>query len=298
MSSLKGLCKSSNLQLSPSPFNEQRAFAELERIASFGPRPPGSPALQRTRSYLVTQLRTAGAHVSEDPFMGQTPLGPIPMTNLIAAIPGASTDIVMLAGHYDTKRLDHFIGANDGASSTAFLLEMARVLTQHAHPVTYWLVFFDGEEALKTWTDSDSLYGSRHLAGKLTASGDLKRIRAMILVDMIADRNLHIHRESNSDRQLTNLVFQQAQALSYGQYFLDRLLQVQDDHLPFAQAGVPAVDLIALDYGPFNLYWHTSHDTVDKCSPASLGIVGRVVLNTLAVLEKTAPTQARDRSTP
>lgn len=217
------------------------------------------------------------------------------MTNIIAVIPGSSSDIIMLAGHYDTKCLSRFIGANDGASSTAFLLEMARILAGHTHPVTYWLVFFDGEEALKTWSNSDGLYGSRHLAQKLAATDELKRIRAMILVDTIGDSNLHIHRESNSDPQLTNLVFHQAQALGYARYFIDRPVEVEDDHLPFLKtqtldngtiaSGTPAMDLIDLPYGPLNSYWHSRFDTVDKCSPVSLGIVGRVILRVLPVLE-------------
>jgi len=177
-----------------------------------------------------------------------------------------------------------FVGANDGASSTAFLIEMAHVLAQRRNRFTYWVVLFDGQEALKDWSASDGLYGSRHFAQSLSAD-QVKQIRAMFNVDMIGDRNLHIHRESHSDAQLTDLIFRDAQDLGYGRYFLERPLSVEDDHMPFVRAGIPAVELISLDYGPFNIFWHTPFDTVGKCSAVSLGIVGRVLLDALDDLE-------------
>ena len=207
------------------------------------------------------------------------------MTNVIARIPGAQPEIVILGGHYDTKRMKmRFVGANDGASSTAFLIEMAHVLAQRRNRFTYWIVLFDGEEALKSWSASDGLYGSRHFVQTLTKD-QVKQIRAMINVDMIGDRNLHIHRDTHSDPQLSNLIFREGQELGYGRYFLERPLPVEDDHMPFVRAGIPAVELISLDYGPLNLYWHTPFDTVGKCSATSLGIVGRVLLDALDDLE-------------
>ena len=147
------------------------------------------------------------------------------------------------------------------------------------------LVFFDGEEALQRWSNTDGLYGSRHFAQVLSAQVTLKHVRAVILVDMIADAHLDIHREAHSTPWLSDVVFAQAQRLGYGRYFLNRPLATEDDHVPFLELGVPAVDIIDLDYGPFNLYWHTKYDTISKCGPASLAIVARVVLATLAVLE-------------
>ncbi len=273
-------------------FDGHRAFADLGRLASFGPKRPGSRALEQSREFIAGQLCAAGAAFARDTFTASTPVGPAPMCNLIAKIPGASSSIVIIAGHYDTKRMDvRFVGANDGASSAAFLLEMARVLARRNNRLTYWLVFFDGEEALQCWSATDGLYGSRHFAQELSDQGTLNQVRAVILVDMIADAHLDIRREAHSTPWLSDIVFAQAQRLGYARYFLNSPRTIEDDHIPFLELGVPAVDIIDLDYGPFNLYWHTKYDTVDKCSPASLAIVARVVLATLAALETSSPSQ-------
>jgi Zn-dependent M28 family amino/carboxypeptidase len=193
----------------------------------------------------------------------------------------------MLAGHYDTARFEkiNFVGANDGGSSAAFLLEMARVLAHRKNKFTVWLVFFDGEEAEVQWSATDSLYGSRHLAEKLTASGELGRVEAMILVDMIGDAKLEIYRDANSTPWLSDVVFRTAKGLGYSKNFLEEEHAYQDDHNPFVNAGVSAVDIIDLDYGPNNSYWHSAKDTLDKCSPQSLAIVGKVTLGTIEALE-------------
>jgi glutaminyl-peptide cyclotransferase len=275
-------------------FSGGRAFEDLKHIASFGPRPAGSKPLSDTRRWIVNQLEQMGYKVEEDLFQGETPFGSVTMINLRVIIPGTSPKVVMLAGHYDTARYEefNFVGANDGGSSAAFLLEMARVLAHRKNKFTTWLVFFDGEEAMQKWSNTDSLYGSRHLAEKLTASGELGRIQAMILVDMIGDAKLDIYRDGNSTGWLTDIVFKTAKRLGYGKYFLDEAHGYVDDHMPFIDAGVSAVDIIDLDYGPrsadhpMGAYWHTAKDTVDKCSPLSLTIVGQVVLGTVEELEK------------
>ncbi len=269
-------------------FNGGRAFEDLKHLVSYGPRPAGSAALAESRRWIIAQLKLTGAQVEEDALIASTPVGEIPMTNVIAKFPGAQSKVVMVTGHYDTKRFAdfRFVGANDGASSAALLLELARALAGRQHALTYWLVFFDGEEAVRDWTDTDSVYGSRHLAQKLSSEGELGRIQAMILVDMIGDAQLDIHRNEESTPWLTDLVFTAAHRLGYTKQFLDSPSSAGDDHIPFINAGVPAVDLIDFDYGPDNSYWHTEKDTVDHCSPLSLTIVGRVVLATLADLEK------------
>ncbi len=269
-------------------FNGGRAFEDLKHLVSYGPRPAGSKALAESRLWIIAQLKLAGAQVEEDTFTASTPVGEIPMTNLIAKFPGAQPKVVMVTGHYDTKLFENFrfVGANDGASSAALLLELARDLQGRQHAMTYWLVFFDGEEAVRDWTDTDSVYGSRHLVQKLSSDGELGRVRAMILVDMIGDAHLDIHREANSTPWLADTVFSAAHRLGYTKEFLDSPTSVDDDHIPFVNAGVAAVDLIDFDYGPDNSYWHTDKDTVEHCSPLSLTIVGRVVLATLADLEK------------
>lgn len=271
-------------------FQGGRAFEDLKSIVAFGPRPPGSTALAKTRQEIVRRMKQAGVTVDEDSFVASTPAGRVPMANLIAKIPGERPQVVIVAGHYDSKRFDDFpfVGANDGGSSAAFLIEMARVLTRRKNKLTYWLVFFDGEEAFVNFTATDGLYGSRHLAEKLTASGELSRIQAMILVDMVADAKLSIHRDYNSTAWLTDKVFAAARRLGYQKYFPDELRAYEDDHIPFVNAGVAAVDLLDLDYGPGNSYWHSAQDTIDKCSPTSLTIVGRVVVATLEDLEAAA----------
>ncbi len=275
----------------PPSFNGGRAFEDLKHLVGFGPRPSGSPALIQTRQWLISQLRGAGAQVQEDSFLASTPIGPVPMTNLIARFRGSRREAVIVAGHYDTKRFDEFrfLGANDGGSSAAFLVELARVLGGRQHALNYWLVFFDGEEAVGNWSATDSLYGSRHLVEKLSASGELSRIQALILVDMIADAQLRIPREYRSTPWLSDLVFNVAQRLGYSKYFVNGQNAIEDDHMPFINAGVSAVDLIDFDYGPNNSYWHSAQDTLDHCSPLSLTIVGRVVAATLGELEKSPP---------
>jgi Zn-dependent M28 family amino/carboxypeptidase len=268
-------------------FSGGRAFEDLKRLVELGPRPSGSPALAKARQEISRQLKLAGLVAEEDNFTASTPLGPVPMTNLIVRIPGEQKKIVMVAGHYETKRFDDFkfVGANDGGSSGAFLIELSRVLAARKNKFTYWLVFFDGEEAFVDFSATDGLYGSRHLVQKLTASGELSRFEAVIVVDMVADSDLNIHRENNSTPWLTDRVFTAASRLGYGRYFRDDMRDYVDDHVPFVNAGVAAVDLLDFDYGRGNRYWHSAEDTLDKCSPVSLTIVGRVVMSTLEDLE-------------
>jgi len=268
-------------------FSGGRAFEDLKRIVALGPRPSGSTALVKTRQEISRQLKLAGLAAEEDNFTASTPFGLVPMTNLLVRIPGERKNVVVVAGHYETKRIDdfRFVGANDGGSSTAFLIELARVLAARKNKLTYWLVFLDGEEAFVDFSATDGLYGSRHLVQKLTASGELSRIDAVLVVDMVADTELDIHRENNSTPWLTDRVFSAARRLGYGRYFRDDPRYYIDDHVPFVNAGVAAVDLLDFNYGRGNRYWHSAEDTLDKCSPISLTIVGRVVMATLDDLE-------------
>jgi len=275
----------SDLGRAAESFDGARAFKDLEQLVALGPRPPGSSALERAREYITAQLGTAGVEVQRDPFTTTTPVGRIPMVNIVGVLSGTSSNVVMVAGHYDTARLKGiaFVGANDGGSSAAEILELARMLSRRRHVLTYWLVFFDGEEALEQWSHTDSLYGSRHLAEELATDGRLAEVRALILVDMVAGRQLHILEETNSTPWLREIVFKKAQQLGYTSSFDGGQFRVEDDHIPFAEKGVAAVDVI--DLTPFKNYHHTAQDTLDKCGPASLAIVGRVVLATLEELE-------------
>jgi len=281
------------------PFNAARAFDDLKRLTAFGPRPAGSAALAKSREWIESELTAAGLKPEEDKFTAATPVGNLDMANIMVRVPGASPNVVVVCGHYDTKRFDRFqfVGANDGASSAAMLLELARGLGKRQMPYTLWLVWFDGEEAEREqWQGTDNDYGSRHLVERLTAEGDLYRVKALILVDMIGDAKLDIRKDPESTPWLTDLEFSTARRLGYSRYFLDQEFQVGgDDYDPWLAAGVPAVDIIDFDYGPnarsqpgapdWNIYWHTAQDTVEHCSAQSLEIVGRVVLAMLKELD-------------
>lgn len=277
-------------------FSGAEALAFTKRIVSFGARPAGSDAIRKLQAYILGELKALGCQVIQDDFMASTPLGQTPMKNIIARFPGKSGKIVVIAGHYDTKSMPgtYFVGANDGGSSAAFVLEMAKVLAHTPHQDDVWLVWFDGEEAVAQWSDYDSLYGSRHLAERWAADGTLGRVKALINVDMIGDRDLQILEDMNSAAPLREKVWQIADRLGYGKHFLRNQSAIEDDHIPFLRRGVNALDLIDLDYGPDNSYWHTDKDTMDKLSAASFEIVGRVVLATLKELERENGADGRD----
>lgn len=268
-------------------FDGSKAYAHLREVVGIGPRPAGSAALEATRAYIKKQLAAVGVEVREQPFTAETPFGPVRMVNLVATIPGRSPGTIVFGGHYDTKlfREFRFVGANDAGSSTAFLIEWARVLKGRRNALTSEIVFFDGEEAFVDWyTAHDNTYGSRHYVDAARRDGTLRQIRAMVLVDMIGDRDLRIRRELSSTRWLTDLVWAAAKRLGHGTVFIDDTTQIEDDHLPFLRAGLPAVNIIdgPEDYPP----WHTAGDTLDKVSARSLQTVGDVLLEALGGIEK------------
>ncbi len=263
-------------------FDGQKAYDHVARLVAIGPRSPGTEGIRRAQEYILAQLRSFGCAVEEDNFHASTPIGSLPMKNIVAKVPGSSPNIVLMTSHYDTKRLENFVGANDGGSSTGMMLEMARLLCGRKNAAAVWIAFFDGEEAFGEWSSTDGTYGSRQMAAKLAGSGELNRIKAMMLSDLIGDRNLRIKRESNSTRWLTDLVWSTAARLGYQSIFVQQETAVEDDHLPFLRRNVPAVDVIDLE-AP---YWHTGGDTLDKISAHSLAVVGHVFLESFAALEK------------
>jgi Zn-dependent M28 family amino/carboxypeptidase len=268
-----------------------RALRHVERLVAMGPRAAGSRQLEQTRQYIETQVAAVGLKAQRQPFRAATPGGPLPMANLLVKIPGSRGDtapLVLLSGHFDTKRfLDrNFVGANDGGSSTGLLLELTRVLAARRPQLNVWIVFFDGEEAIGSWSDSDSLYGSRHLASTLQAQGELTRVRALINVDMVADRDLQLLDEDYSDRTLRRYAREAARAIGKPSLVMAESLAIEDDHVPFVRRGVSALNLIDFDYGPDNRYWHTADDSLDKLSADSLSTVGRLVLEILRRLEQ------------
>jgi Zn-dependent M28 family amino/carboxypeptidase len=240
------------------------------------------------QSFIKDQLDGLGCQIEEDRFTADTPRGPIEMNNIIARFPGHSERAVVISGHYDTKYLPeiHFVGANDAGSSTGLLLEMARVLSERDNGLSVYLVWFDGEEAFGPWSATDGVYGSRHLAQKWHADGTLESIVGLINVDMIGDADLTIMREEHSTRSLQNIIWEAAESLGYKQHFLDGGMPVEDDHVPFLRLGVTAVDLIDFALGPYNRYWHTEHDTMDKLGVESFEVVGEVLVKVLDRLDK------------
>jgi len=272
-------------------FDGARALEHVRQLVAIGPRVAGTPGAAQARAYVGRQLKALGLAADEQAFETTTPAGPTKMVNLRVAIPGgqgpstgSGQGRLIIAGHYDTKRFREFafVGANDGGSSTAFLIELARVLKDRTNALPIELLFLDGEEAVVDWyTGNDNTYGSRHYVEAARKTGTLAQIRALVLVDMIGDRDLRISRESNSTPWLTEIIWAAAKGLNRRE-FIDRETAIEDDHVRFLEAGVPAVDIIDLDYDA----WHTAGDTLDKVSAASLQAVGDVLLAALPEIER------------
>ena len=276
-------------QASPAPektggFDGQRAFQHVSDLVAIGPRTAGTDGNRRAQDYIMAQLKGFGCPVDPESFHTPTPVGEMEMKNIVVKIPGTSPDIALFLTHYDTKRLANFVGADDGGSSTGVALELARLLCARKNALTMWIAFLDGEEAFNptVWKDPDNTYGSRELAARMALSGDLRRVRAVLLVDMIGSRDLRIKRDTNSTSWLTDLVWSTASRLGYGDVFVSSATAVEDDHLPFLSRNVPAVDIIDLEIP----YWHTPQDTLDKLSPGSLAIVGHVLMTVVPQLEQ------------
>jgi Zn-dependent M28 family amino/carboxypeptidase len=266
-------------------FDSARAWGHLQKQVGFGPRPSGTPAIVETRKYIVDQLKAAGIESKEQPFIGMTPLGEVSMSNVIATIPGKRPDRLVLASHYDTKlfREFKFVGANDGASSTAALLELGRVLKARQNELTIELLFLDGEEARMTeWRGNDNTYGSRHYVQAAQKDGSLKSLKALVLLDMIGDRDLLIKRDSNSTPWLVDIIWATAARLGHTRTFSNQLTVIEDDHVPFLRAGVAAADIIDLE----NPTWHTPQDDLEHVNAKSLQVVGDVVVAAIPEIEK------------
>jgi Zn-dependent M28 family amino/carboxypeptidase len=278
-------------------FNSQQAFAYTAEVAGFGERWPGSPGHKKTENLIREVLQKDGAAIETDEFVATTPRGRVPVRNIIGKF-NVSTDpqqrIVVLAGHYDTLFKPGFIGANDGASSTAILLAFADALAHQKTEMEVWLVWTDLEEAVDigNFSGSDGLYGSKHLAQKLAASGVVPRIRGLFLLDMIGDKNLNVARETGSSSSLQTVMAQAASRLGYSQYFFKYAVSITDDHASFINVGIPAVDVVDAEYGrmgpkfdSMGEFHHSNTDTMDKVSRQSLEIVGRTILLTVELLD-------------
>ena len=269
-------------------FNDARAMRYVKDIVAFGPRPIGSENHKKVENYILDHLKHDT--VENDVFTIDTSEGKFPVHNIIAKFPGKKDGIIVVASHYDTNyplRNTPYVGANDGGSSSAVLLEMANALRESQNTgYSVWLLWDDAEEAITLpWTDDNSVYGVRHLADKWQADGTLKKIKAFLLLDMVGDADLNIEHEMNSTPWLEDMVYQAATRRGYQSHFFARSLEIEDDHKPFLKHGVPSADLIDFDYGYGNVFWHTPQDTVDKLSGKSLQIVGEVTLETIRLLD-------------
>jgi len=257
-------------------FSGENALAHVQAMVDFGPRPPGTPAIEKTRDYLVKQLELFGWKVTRQAFSDNTPRGKIDFVNLIATYGGKdSAPSFLICSHYDTKTFDTatFVGANDGGSSTGVLLELARVLVQRPDLARKTaLVFFDGEEAYEAFTDTDGLYGSRYFAKQLAAEDKIKQFRGGLLFDMVGDRSLTITLPPVSPAEMARDIFASADALNLRKHFTYFDRDIMDDHTPLNEIGIPTIDLIDFDFAA----WHTPDDTMDKLSAESLQTVGAV----------------------
>ena len=262
------------------PWNEfsgQNALRHVQQLVDLGPRPPGSDALEKSRAYITKQLELSRWRVTRQSFTDDTPRGKVEFVNLIARHPsqnGKATPSFLVCSHYDTKVFEsiRFVGANDGGSSTGALIEIARVLDGHPElAAKIELVFFDGEEAYVSFSETDGLYGSRYFAKQLSP---MDRFAGGILLDMIGDRSLTITLSPDSPMQMTADIFASAEALKLRDRFTYFQSSIMDDHTPLNGAGIPTIDLIDFDFPP----WHTAEDTMDKISAESLQTVGAVTL--------------------
>ncbi len=273
----------------PSAVNGERALADVRDFVALGPRISGTEGASRAASYLATRLAALGIEPIVDEFTEKTDEGPVRFRNVLGVIPGNTDRTVILASHYDTKAgiSPDFTGANDSGSSTGLLLELGRVLLvapPHGHEIL--LAFLDGEECRHKYARHDGLHGSRHLARTLIQNKRSGNIAAVIVIDMIGDRDLSVTLPRNSTRRLATLVLDAAQEEGVRDKFglAEPPGMIIDDHTPFVAGGIPAVDIIDFEYGSApgkNDYWHTTEDTMEKLSAESLQSVGRVVVRVL-----------------
>ncbi len=245
----------------------RRAFQYTREVTAFGPRYMGSENHKKLERYIIDHLK--GDQVEDDAFTADTVEGKFPVRSIIAKFPGTKDGIIVIMGHYDTnypQRNIGYVGANDGGSSTAILLEFANQLRGELRGVgpskkrdgySVWLVWTDGEEAVKTWSDTDSIFGARHLSEKLEQDGTLKKIKALMVMDMIGDADLDIQRNTKGTPWLLDLIYAAAERLGYQSHFYAAQEPIEDDHIPFLSRGVPSADVIDLDYGYNNVFHHT-----------------------------------------
>ncbi len=259
----------------------EKALDYVREFVQLGPRVSDTEGARRAARYLRDRAEELGWEVSVDTWSEDTDNGRMTFRNVHAVLPGKGEDFVLLGSHYDTKHLPEipeFVGANDSGSSTGLLLALMEVLAENPPSHTIECVFFDGEESRVRYTSGDGLHGSRRHVKKLIAENRLERCRALLLMDMVGDRDLKVAFPPSSSSKLVGQAFEIAERQGVRQHFGYRTQgDILDDHIPFAKQGVRVINFIDFEFGPNNSYWHTKHDTLDRLSPKSLQIVGNVV---------------------
>lgn len=290
----------------------QSAYERVKELVELGERHPGTAGHTQTQELILSHLKPLNCKVETVPFVAETPLGPMAMSNIIAKFGSANGALSVVSGHFDTIRPacvnqvgrkarimrswrkilrkpwpardgSTFAGANDGGSSTTLLMEMATILDQRADLKNVWIVFFDGEEALVEWKEGDQTYGSRHQVRLWKNDGTLARIRSLINLDMVGAAEFEAMYELASTASLRDQTWKLAHRLGYGSYFpTHHRRKIGDDHVPFVLAGVNAVDIIDGEYGPGNGYWHTLEDSPDKLCPQTFAVITHLLTELLA----------------
>ncbi len=284
-------CKPAGSSEASSPFDGARAFAETEALVQISPRDAGTGGGRIAAIHLETRLKALGYKTVVDTFSEETPTGKMFFNNVLGRLPGNTDRLIILASHFDTKAgiSEDFQGANDSGSSSGILLELARVLSEGAPFETEFLVaFFDGEECRTKYGPTDGLHGSRRLAKQILAGGGADWVEAVILLDMVGDKDLNITVPRNSSQKLVKELFFAAHEVGVRPVFSLGPGSILDDHVPFLLAGMPAIDVIDFEYGSapgLNDYWHTPNDTMDKLSAESMQTVGDVVLRMVENLQ-------------
>jgi len=286
---LLGCQPEENIELPP--FDGDRAFAEVEALVQFSPRDAGTSNGWKAAEHISHRLESFGIETKIDTFTDMTPEGEKTFRNVIGRIPGKTDRWIILGSHFDTMPgIENFQGANDSGSSTGVLLEIARMLGQErlVPEVGILFAFFDGEEGIAHYVPGDGLHGSRHMAESLVQTGEVKNIKAMVLLDMVGDKDLHFTIPYNSSRTLVKEVLDAARTTGHRDRFsLSRGSIITDDHVPFLEIGIPAIDIIDFRFGSepgLNNYWHTEEDNLKNISAQSLEIIGEITLQLLEQL--------------
>lgn len=271
--------------------NEALAYSFAEKNASIVPRNSGSTGAEKSFRWIKAEAeKLKKFKTSAMEFDDMTSDGIIRFKNIVSEIRGKSSKIIVIGAHYDTKKFNtfEFVGANDGASGVAALLAMMHAIEKFPEkpPFTLRFVFFDGEECIDGYTEKDGLHGSKKSVELWTQNGYLEKIHSMILLDMIGDKELSLTIPQNSNDELVELAFHEAERLGYKKHFHRYHGEILDDHVPFAKKGVPTINMIDFEYGPDNCYWHTSADTMDKISGESIKIVADTVLSMIWHINK------------